>query len=186
MPNLLPFRDYSEHEVINLFACNVIANKGTLVVPVRSWKDSNGTENSTNGPVKLGPSAPGALYPNTVTHNFELVGSVTTYNGAVPGPVGVLLKDVREFDENGRKLVFDPRKAAEMDVIIKDLQAAPILTRGLVLVNDIDITGGAPDAGDAAYASTNGRFGTTGVIVVGRFLSKQDENGYALVKLSIP
>jgi hypothetical protein len=73
-----------------------------------------------------------------------------------------------------------------MDVIIKDLQAAPILTRGLVLVNDIDITGGAPDAGDAAYASTNGRFGTTGVIVVGRFLSKQDENGYALVKLSIP
>jgi hypothetical protein len=187
MPNLLPFRDYSEHEVINLFACNVIANKGTLVVPVRSWKDDGGgVDNSIAGPVKLGPSAPGAIYPNTVSHNFELVGSVTTYNSSVPGPIGVLLKDVREFDENGRKLVFDPRKAAEMDVIIKDIQAVPILTRGLILVNDIDTGGGAPDAGDAAYAGSAGRFATTGLVPVGRFLSRVDENGYALVKLSIP
>lgn len=189
MPNLLPFRDYSEHEVVNLFACNVVANKGTLVAPVRSWKnDGGGVDSSTAGPVKLGPSAPGALYPNTVSHNFELVGTVAPLAAfdSVPGAIGVLLKDVREFDENGRKLVFDPRKAAEMDVVIKDIQAVPVLTRGLILVNDIDTGGGAPDAGDAAYAGNAGRFATTGLVPVGRFLSRIDENGYALVKLSIP
>ena len=78
-----------------------------------------------------------------------------------------------------------------MDVVIKDIQSVPILTRGLILVNDIDETnrgggGGAPDVGDAAYVGSNGRIGTDGVVVIGRFLSEKDENGYALVKISIP
>jgi len=192
MPNLLPFRDYSEHEVLNLFACNVIANKGTLVAPVRSWKDGAGVENSKNDPLQLSSTGPGALYANTVTNNFELVGNVTTVinHNSVPTAIGILLKDVREFDENGKKLVFDSRKAAEMDVVIKDIQAVPILTRGLILVNDIDETnrgggGGAPDNGDAAYVGSNGRIATDGLVVIGRFLSKKDEKGYALVKISI-
>lgn len=195
MPNLKPFRDYSEHEVINLFACDTIANKGTLVAPVRSWKDNgSGTENSKNGPLKLSSTGPGALYPNSLTLNFDLVGTVTpVVNPAhvLPnnphGPViGMLLKDVREFDENGEKLIFNSRKAAEMDAIVKDIQAVPILTRGIVLVNDIDVTAGVPDPGDAAYVGSNGCISTSGSIVIGRFLSKKDENGYALVKISIP
>lgn len=193
MPNLLPFRDYSEHEVVNLFACTAIANKGTLVKPVRSWKSTGATDNSKAGPLNLGPSTPGALYPNTVTHNFELVGQVVpivNYDD-IPSAIGVLLKDVREYDENGKKLMYEPRKAAEMDVVIKDIQAVPVLTRGLILVNDIDETnrgggGGAPDIGDAAYIGSNGSIGTDGLVVIGRFLSKKDENGYALVKISIP
>ena len=193
MPNLLPFRDYSEHEVVNLFTCNVVANKGTLVAPVRSWKDNAGVENSKNGPLQMSNTGPGALYPNTFTKNFDLVGTVTPVanHNSVPSAIGILLKDVREFDENGKKLVFDSRKAAEMDVVIKDIQAVPVLTRGLILVNDIDETnrgggGGAPDVGDAAYVGSNGRIGTDGLVVIGRFLSKKDENGYALVKISIP
>jgi hypothetical protein len=192
MPNLLPFRDYSEHEVLNIFACNAVANKGTLVKPLRSWKSIGATDQSTAGPLDLGTSAPGAIYPNTVTQNFELVGQVeplVNYND-VPTAIGILLKDVREIDENGEKLIFNSRKAAEMDVIIKDVQMAPILTRGLILVNDIDTTnrgagGGNPDIGDAAYVGNAGSIGTDGLIVVGRFLSRLDENGYALVKINI-
>jgi hypothetical protein len=192
MPNLLPFRDYSEHEVLNLFACNAVANKGTLVKPLRSWKSIGATDKSTAGPLDLGTSAPGAIYPNTVTQNFELVGQVeplVNYND-VPTAIGVLLKDVRELDENGEKLIFNSRKAAEMDVIIKDVQMAPILTRGLILVNGIDTTnrgggGGNPDIGDAAYVGDAGSIGTDGLIVIGKFLSRLDENGYALVKISI-
>lgn len=190
MPNLLPFRDYSEHEVLNIFACNVIANKGTVVAPVRSWKDNGtGTENSKNGPLQLDSTGPGKLYLNSVSNNFELVATVTTLVNAndIPTAIGILLKDIREFDENGKKLIFDSRKAAEMDVIIKDIQAVPILTRGLVLINDIDDSFGAVDIGDAAYLGSNGRLATgyvTAVPVVGRFLSKRDENGYALVKVN--
>lgn len=193
MPNLMPFRDYSEHEVLNFFACTQVANKGSLVKPVRSWKADGGSDKSTAGPLNLGPSAPGATYLNTVTQNFELVGqvSVTVNHNDVPAPIGILLKDVREFDENGEKLIYNSRKAAEMDVIIKDIQAVPVLTRGLVLINDIDETnrgggGGAPDIGDAAYAGSNGRVATDGVLVIGKFLSRKDENGYALVKITIP
>jgi hypothetical protein len=192
MPNLLPFRDYSEHEVLNLFACNAVANKGTLVKPLRSWKSVGATDKSTAGPLDLGTSAPGAIYPNTVTQNFELVGQVeplVNYND-VPTAIGILLKDVRELDENGEKLIFNSRKAAEMDVIIKDVQMAPILTRGLILVNDIDTTnrgggGGNPDIGDAAYVGNAGSIGTDGLVVIGKFLSRLDENGYALVKINI-
>jgi hypothetical protein len=192
MPNLLPFRDYSEHEVLNFFSCTTVANKGTLVKPLRSWKSVGVSDQSIAGPLDLGTSSPGAAYPNTVTQNFELVGQVepmVDYDD-VPNAIGILLKDVREFDENGEKLIFNSRKAAEMDVIIKDIQAVPVLTRGLILVNDIDETnrgggGGAPDIGDAAYVGSGGRIGTDGIIVIGKFLSRQDENGYALVKINI-
>lgn len=193
MPNLLPFRDYSEHEVLNFFACADIADKGTLVKPKRSWKSTGVSDRSTAGPLNIGNSAPGAIYSNTVTQNFELVGQVepVVNHDDLPSPIGILLKDIREFDENGEKLIFNSRKAAEMDVIIKDIQAVPILTRGLILVNDIDTTnrgggGGNPDIGDAAYAGSNGRIATDGVLVIGKFLSRLDENGYTLVKISIP
>lgn len=193
MPNLLPFRDYSEHEVLNFFACTAVANKGVLVKPKRSWKSVGASDRSTAGPLNLGTSAPGATYQNTVTQNFELVGQIepiVNYDD-VPTAIGVLLKDIREFDENGEKLIFNSRKAAEMDVIIKDIQAVPVLTRGLILINDIDTTnrnggGGNPDIGDAAYVGSNGSIGTDGIVVIGKFLSRLDENGYALVKISIP
>jgi hypothetical protein len=194
MPNLLPFGNYDEHDVINIFACNKVANKGTLVSPLRSWKDNNESiDKNTNGPLILSSNGPGQLYANSVSNNFELIGTVTptlNYNSS-PTSIGLLLKDVREFDENGKKLIFDARKAAEMDVIIKDLQAVPILMKGLVLVNDIDETsinpnaGGPPDNGDFAYVGSNGRIGTDGWIKIGRFLSQKDQNGYALVSINI-
>ena len=193
MPNLLPFRDYSEHEVLNFFACTAIANKGTLVKPKRSWKSVGASDSSTAGPLNLSSSTPGALYSNTVTNNFELVGQVepVVNHNDVPTAIGVLLKDVAEFNEYGEKLIFNSREAAEMDVIIKDIQAVPILTRGLILINDIDETdrgggGGAPDIGDAAYVGSNGRIATDGIVVIGKFLSRKDQNGYALIKISIP
>lgn len=192
MPNLLPFRDYSEHEVLNFFSCVGIANKGTLVKPKRSWKSVGASDKSTAGPLDLGTSSPGATYSNTVSNNFELIGQVepVVNHDDVPTALGILLKDIREFDENGEKLIFNSRKAAEMDVIIKDIQAVPILTRGLILVNDIDTTdrgggGGDPDIGDAAYVGSSGRIGTDGLIVIGKFLSRLDENGYVLVKINI-
>lgn len=183
MPNLLPFRDYSEHEVLNFYACDSVATKGTLVAPVKS-------PISGSGPLNLSSSSPGFSYPDSVTNNFNLIGYVTpviNYTG-VPNAIGILLKDVREFDENGNKLVFNPRKAAEMDVIIKDTQAVPILTRGLVLINDLDTTdrgggGGFPGIGDAAYIGNSGRMATDGVLKVGKFLSAVDQNGYVLVKM---
>jgi hypothetical protein len=192
MPNLRPFRDYSEHDVINIFSCTTSATKGTLVKPVRSWKDSSGTELSSAGPLKLGSSSAGASYSNVVANLFDIVGTVSpvvNYDDA-PAPLGIILNTVAEYDENGERLINNPRKAIEMGIVLPNVQAVPILTKGLVYINDIDTTnrfsgGGNPDIGDFAYVGDSGKIATDGTVVVGKFLSKIDENGYCLVKLNM-
>jgi len=192
MPNLLPFRDYNEHDVINLYSCNIVADKGTLVKPIRSPQDSGGNDSSTGGPLKLGSDRSGGKFTNTINNLFDIVGQVTpvvNWNDA-PCPIGVLLLSVKEVDENGEKLIFNPRKAAEMNVVLPKINAVPILTKGIIRVNDIDTTnrgggGGNPDIGDFAYVGDSGKIGTDGATAIGRFLSKKDENGYCLVKLSM-
>lgn len=193
MPNLRPFRSYDEHDVINLYSCVTTANKGTLVKPTRSPRYNGGSNDGSNaGPLTLGSDAPGAKFDNTVNNLFDIVGQVTpTVNhDDAPAPIGILLYTVAEYDENGEKLINNPRKAAEMNVILPKVQAAPILTKGIILINDIDTTnrgsgGGNPDIGDFAYAGSNGRVATDGAVVIGRFLSKVDENGYCLVKINL-
>lgn len=66
MPNIKPFRDYSEHAVINIFACDTVANKGTLVKPLRSWKDDGGTDSSKAGPIKLSSTSVGKKFQTTL------------------------------------------------------------------------------------------------------------------------
>jgi hypothetical protein len=192
MPILKPFRDYSEHDVINLFACDSIANKGTLVKPIRSWKDDNGSDSSNAGPLNMTSNGAGKKYTNIVNDIFEINGKVTpvvNYNDT-PKPIGILLNDVKELDENGRKLLYDRRKMEEMGAVLKNYHSVPILTRGLILINDIEINnktggGGNPDIGDVAYVGNNGKIATDGVISIGTFLSPKDENGYCLVRISI-
>jgi len=181
MPNLLPFRDYSEHDVINLFACSVVANKGTLVKP---------TQSPGKDPISLSNGL-GAQYKNTVNNLFDVVGRVepiVSWNDA-PTAIGLLLYDVREEDENGEKLIFNPRKMSEMNVVLPLVHAAPILTKGIVLINDIDIAnhtiagGGNPSIGDAAYVGDGGRIATDGTVKIGKFLSTIGSNGFCLVKV---
>ena len=192
MPNLKPFRDYSEHDVINIFSCTNSAAKGTLVKPTRSWKDSSGTELSSAGPLKLGNNLAGSTYANVVANLFDIVGTVApvvNYND-VPSPLGIILNTVAEYDENGEKLINNPRKAIEMGVVLPNIQTVPILTKGIIYINDIDTTnrfsgGGNPSIGDFAYVGDDGKIATDATVVIGKFLSKIDENGYCLVRINM-
>ena len=102
----------------------------------------------------------------------------------------IICDEIINEDENGKKLVFDSKKAAEMDVIIQDIQAVPILVRGLILVNDIDTTdrgagGGDPDVGDAAYVGDNGRIGTDGTIVPNQDLGAGNNYNFTIVATDV-
>jgi hypothetical protein len=178
MANLKPFRDYDEHDVINLFAVNTdSANKGTVVTADGNgvnFKDASSLDN-------LSP------FGNTLSAQFNVPWTVSpAASGSAKGSiVGLLLKDVRKFDENGEQLIFNPRKAAEMDVIISG-QAAPILTKGLVLVSGIV---GTPNFGSGAAVSDAGG-GDLKVIAyasatVGKFLGPKNDEGYALLKIEL-
>lgn len=187
MTNLKPFRDYSEHDVVNLFsfAGSVPIEPGSLVKVVSNYKDANGEISKFADLSNVG----GAISASFGT--FGQVDIVQNYND-VPAPIGILLKGVRAVDENGTPLIFEPRMAAERNVVLPH-QAVPILTRGVVLINNIDtsdidgdgLDGGLPQAGDALYVGNNGRLATEGLVKVGICLSSIDSEGYCLVKLNI-
>jgi hypothetical protein len=178
MANLKAFRQYSEHDVVNLFSLtgNTITlpfNKGTLVsVDGDGWKNDNDL-------VMAGD--PGATYSNTVSQRYGVPACVTV---AATGDniLGITLYDVKETDENGEKLIFNPRKAAELQAVVSG-QAVPVMTKGVVLYNGV---GGTPAAGGAAYAAANGIItATAGGKVVGKFLGVKDADGNVLVKIEL-
>jgi len=183
MPNLKPFRDFSQHDVINLFAYDGVATAGTLVKINTNWKDIYGEGLSLSNLSNIG---------NTMSSSFVPVGKVTKTAAYTDKPLGVLLKNVIEVDENGTPLIWEPQLLAERDAVLPQ-QAVPVLTKGLILVNDIDVTGnggsgGYPVIGAAAYVGTNGRITTDGIVRVGTFLSEVTEtsaNGFCLVRLNI-
>ena len=195
MPTLMPLRDYDDHDVINLFAYSgdvsngVVANAGTLVaIQGDGWRNSV----STSGSQALDPLADlggsvGASFNNTVSERYN-VGAKLIPATATVYPNGMLLYDVREEDENGEKLIYNPRKAAEMGVTISG-QASPIVTKGTFLYSGATLATAAPKAGAPIYATAAGEMttGTNGTTLhrVGMALGSKDQNDHVLIHLDI-
>lgn len=178
--NLRPLTQYNEHDVINFFA---YSGDSTLVQKGAAVKIAGaGFKADSTNPVEM-LGGPGASYANTVSQRYGVVPKVAS---AVSGDklIGLTLMDVRELDENGEKLVFNPRKAAEMGVVISG-QAVPVLTRGVVLFSGL----AAGSAGDNVYlhATVAGDLSTTntGGTKVGKLLGDRDANGVALLKIEL-
>jgi hypothetical protein len=98
-------------------------------------------------------------------------------------PVGILLNDVVNKDLTRTHL------NQYKDEIQKGGKVT-VLRKGYVVTSNIT---GAPAAGDAAFAChvTAGNLrpdspGSSGVLMVGRFLSSKDEDGYAKVEVNLP
>jgi hypothetical protein len=188
---LRPFRDYSEHEVLNLFAysgaaesSSVIVTKGAAVKLSAEGFTVGPTSSSANQPIDLLGSV-GATFPFSDSQRFGVRPKVTL---ATSGDVlGLTLLDVRELDENGEKLIFNPRKAAEMNVVISG-EAVPVLTRGVVLYSGSTIA----NATAGQYAVVSGTVGDlantstlrTNEVAVGRFLGNAVSNT-ALLKITL-
>jgi hypothetical protein len=180
--SLRPFRQYDEHDVVNLFAYS-----GDVATPVLAGKavkivGSGFMASSTNPIEDIG--SVGASFANTVSSRY---GTVSKVAPAVSGDavLGLTLMDIRETDENGEKLVFNPRKAAEMGVVISG-QTVPVLTRGVVLYSGLS----AATAGASVYLSHNsaGDLTTTQVgssTKVGKVLGVTDANGFTLLKIEL-
>jgi len=178
MPTLKPFNDHSEHEVINLFTVTGDLPRGTFVTAAGAGV--NLTDDNTIG--ELSP------FGNTVSAVFSVPWSaVAAPSGTAKASViGATLKDFRTYDENGERLLFHPRKAAEMDVIVSG-QAVPVLTRGIVLYSGIV---GTPAYGSGAAISDAGDGGLKVVAYnaatcVGKFLGPKNAQGHALLKIEL-
>jgi hypothetical protein len=189
--NLRPFRDYSEHEVLNLFTYSG-APESTAVMLTKGGAVKLSAEGFTTGPTSSSANQPidflgdvGAAFPLSFSPRFGVRPKVTL---ATSGDVlGLTLMDVRELDENGEKLIFNPRKAAEMNVVISG-QAVPVLTRGVVYYSGSAIA----NATAGQYAVVSGSAGElantstlrTNEVAVGRFLGNAVSNT-ALLKIML-
>jgi hypothetical protein len=199
---LRPFRDYSEHDVVNLFtysgqqdANGVIATAGTVVKvigngfqPIVASTTPGGTGFLGAVPVDLAGLV-GAGFANTVSDRYALTAKVTAATSG-DAALGITLISTQELDENGEKLVFNPRKAAEKNVVVSG-QSVPVLTKGVVVYSGTEIGSASVGAGvylsnlNAGELSTvnSTAGGATPGNKVGTLLSVP-VNGVALIKLN--
>ena len=105
--NLRPFRQYSENDVVNLFA---FSGDSTLVVKGLAVKvvGDGWTNEANSSPVETLGSV-GASYNNVVSQRYGAKAKVAV---AASGDaiLGITLMDVRELDENGDRPKGDPRE----------------------------------------------------------------------------
>lgn len=174
---LLPFRDYAEHDVINLFAVNGELTKGHIVEIESGW--SNTDEMDFRGDA-------GNAFGNTVSERYGVKATVKAADSTTSAPLGILLYDVKETDENGEKLLFNPRKAAEMEVALSG-QAVPVVTRGIFLYSGSVLAGEIPAGGTDLYHDANGDLttGTTAGVKIGKALGGKDDNNHVLVRIDL-
>jgi hypothetical protein len=189
---LRPFRDYSEHDVINLFAhTNDTCDAGVIVKlnaagnawGHNGWVNIDASTKLSNENAMLGNAGSNSI-TNTVSERYGVTARVQTA-GTTDLPLGMALYSVAETDENGEKLIYNPRKAAEMQVVVSG-QALPVVTKGLFLYDY--------GTADTAIGGYNARVGSDGSVVtgnenegalVGTWLGDSDANGHALLRLNI-
>ena len=162
---LKPFRSYDEHDVVNLFALNFNTvnldvdgakiEKGVLVtIAGNGWKNTDEALDSHGLGGATTTTAPGKSFANTVSLRYGTTARVApTAAGEVP--LGITLWDMAERDENGEKLLYHPRKAAEMQAVISG-QTMPVLTKGVVLYKGDLTKDRAVAAGVDVFNSTSG------------------------------
>jgi hypothetical protein len=205
--DLKPFRSYDEHDVVNLFtlednSVNLAVDdakikKGVLVaVAGDGWKNTDEALDSHGIGGATSTTSPGKSFANTVSLRYGTTARVNPCpSGSSNAPLGITLWDMAERDENGEKLLYHPRKAAEMQAVISG-QTMPVLTKGVVLykgkltAENSDIT-----PGTAIYASQsgNGELSTTstwagGAVApakVGTALGSVDSQDYVLLTVEL-
>ena len=95
-----------------------------------------------------------------------------------------------ERDENGEKLLYHPRKAAEMQAVISG-QTMPVLTKGIVLYKGDLTLNRAVGAGVDVFNSTSGDGElsldnpSSAQTKIGKTLGAKDDEGYVLLKVEL-
>ena len=165
---LLPFRQYDENDVINLYALDAdsVAAGGLKAIQpsvddinadgvLVSVKNGNMNENdvidvsednrfmaSYDSPVGRNP------YPT----NPLKVGPAASGDAVL----GVTLNQTLAVDENGESLLFNPVKKDELQAVLSG-QTVPVLTKGVVTVHANGVQG-SPAVGDKLSVGSPGKF----------------------------
>lgn len=179
---ILPYRDYSEHDVVNLFSLD------TSAYTIANAKSDAAAGNAFDSGVVVSVSA-GALPGEVSELRAASTNALREYlgasfdtahigfngypeNGMTVAPaaaggrgLGITLRETLAFDENGEKLLYYKQKLDEAQGVLPG-QTVPVLTRGLVLLSGDGIVG-TPGAGTPLEIGANGKLQAqaSGVVV---------------------
>lgn len=172
---LLPFRQYDENDVINIFALDTTAVPGLdLSSAVTSSAADAGVFVSVNAATADNLGDPSLSFTDTYVGKIHggHVGKVgypkvpwTVIPTAAGGtPLGITLKQTVSHDENGEKLLYNPQKQDELQAVLPG-QAVPIATRGLFMLDagGLAILSASPPSAPVTVGSTFG-IGVSGVM----------------------
>lgn len=141
---LLPFRQYNEHDVVNMFALNTGVLTTTQSITETHSGDAGVFVKIGNGNLDADP----VIYGNNSylgKTNYPFVGSnqyptvsltVTPASSGDIRPLGITLWETALYDENGQKLLYYPQKAAENQVLLPG-QSVPVATKGIFTITDV-------------------------------------------------
>ena len=155
---LLPFRQYSEQEVINFYSLDAATGEAGSLVRVSS-------ANLDLDPIQYTTRGDANAYLNTLAHASSLypavpykVTKVTGTGDFLTGALGIMLRDVRTVDENGQNLLYYPEKKAELQCVVSG-EAVPVAAKGVFTFSQNAFENGStvrPAVGDWVVPATNG------------------------------
>jgi len=155
-----PYRDYSEHDVVNNFALDTadkFDGSATVAVAMTDWAQGAAGGDYDAGVVVY--VSAGSLPGDTPAQSTSSSDKLRSYMGAShstanigyaaypyndmlvapasgQGPaLGITLRETLAYDENGEKMLYYPQKADEAQAVLPG-QSVPVLTAGTVLLNE--------------------------------------------------
>ncbi len=196
--NLLPNRDFDQHEVLPYFRLNATGLNGQLVTFLTGGQDPVSSEGYGTQPI-------GANYTNIYAPYFQVNRQVRVAAiGDTKWEVaGITLYTTAVYDENGNKLLNLPATVRQARSFAATGEAVPILKRGQLTAFLSQFNGTVPTAGYPLIASgTNGGWAcvspsyATGTsisnLVIGRCISATGTyngqgtlGGFAQIEISV-
>ena len=158
---LLPFRQYDEQDVINMFA---LKSSEALESTTGDGQGSNGVfvkvldGNFNQDTIQYGaddsylgktnyPHVGGGMYPS---NPLEVEAA-----GAGEIPLGLTLNQTAKADENGEKLLYNTTKKEELQAVLPG-QSVPVATKGVFTLASTALAGGT--LAGAGITSVGGGF----------------------------
>ena len=177
---LLPFRQYNEHFVINLFRLKLESET------IADFKADNGSSGNHDAGVlvkvssadwaKAEPAgydvasaektlldgylgASKSEFPHVAANSYPAAQPMFEAAGATERPLGVTLRQTLAFDENGEKLLYYRQKLEDLYGVLPG-EVVPVLTKGIITVAKSACVSGANGNLESGpvYGGAGGKF----------------------------
>lgn len=176
---ILPFRQYIEQDVINLYSLDTTGLTAALANPFQDGGNAAGalveisSGDFDKGVEYTNDSYLGKTdYPHVGGNGYPMVtGMQIKPHDGTGSALGFTLRQTLTHDENGEKLLYYRQKMIEAQAVLPG-EVVPVLTRGLITLDSSALDGVAiPVAGGDVYAAAGGKISATGTIKVGKCIA---------------